>query len=64
MFMLLTKGFGKNRGKKCRKKPKFSRNFPAGTFSGLFGDFRGNFSVSQPENGVNFPEFFAKKSEN
>ena len=62
--MLLIKGFGKIWGKKCRKKPKFFRNFSGGTFSDIFGEFSGNFPVSYSENGANFPEFFAKKSEN
>ena len=64
VFMLLSLRFDKNREKKCRKNPKFSRNFSGGTFSDISGEISGNFSVSQPENGVNFPEFFAKKSEN
>ena len=68
VFMLPSIRFAKNRGKilleKCANFPKFPGNFPGGTFSGISGDFRGFFRVSQPENGVNFPDFFAKKSEN
>tara|TARA_B110000881_G_C18196834_1_gene327561 strand:- start:58 stop:456 length:399 start_codon:yes stop_codon:yes gene_type:complete len=64
MFTLLSPRFAENRGKICRKSAQIFRNFPGGTLLGLFGDFRGNFSVPQPENGVNFPEFFAKMSEN
>ena len=64
MFMLPSPRFAENRGKICRKSAQIFRNFPGGTFSGISGDFRGFFRVSQPENGVNFPDFFAKKSEN
>jgi hypothetical protein len=64
MFMLLSPRLVKNRGKICRKSAQIFRNFSGGTFSDIFGGFSGNFSVSQPENGVNFPEFFAKMSEN
>ena len=39
--MLLIIEFGKFRGKMCRKKHTFFRNFPAGTFSGHFREFRG-----------------------
>tara|TARA_B110000467_G_C18016809_1_gene313494 strand:- start:192 stop:503 length:312 start_codon:yes stop_codon:yes gene_type:complete len=60
VFILLIIAFLKKKSQIFRKKTVFFRNFPAGNFSGIFGDFRGNFLLSRSENGATFWQFCPK----